>query len=104
MAKQKKIQLSEPVYGVPGIPDALRVVIEHERDNIGNALVVLQCISLALDAVAIPLDAPFFQSAVDAVVAMLDRTHEALDPGVIEETLKTAPERLPPEGHGANVP
>jgi hypothetical protein len=75
------------VYGVPGIPEALSEVIEHERDNIGNAVCVLQCLSLALNAVELPLDGPFFPSAVQAVVEMLDRTHEALDPGIIEQRL-----------------
>ena len=75
------------IYGVPGIPEALREVIEHERNNVGNAMCVLQCLSLALDAVELPLDGPFFPAAVQAVVGMLDRTHEALDPGVIEQHL-----------------
>ena len=30
------------------------------------------------------LDGPFFPAAVDAVVQMLARSHEALDPGIIE--------------------
>jgi hypothetical protein len=79
-----KPALPPPVYGVPGIPEGMRELIEKQRDQIGNALSLLQCVALALDAVDIPLDAPFFPAAIDAIVAMLDRTHEALDPGVIE--------------------
>ena len=93
MAKQKKVRESEPVYGVPGIPDALRVVIEHERENIGNALVVLQCLGLAIRAREgqDSLQGPFFPLAVQAVVEMLDRTVNAFDPSIIEAALKAAP-------------
>ena len=62
-------------------------VIEHERDNIGNALSVLQCLSLAMNAVELPFDGPFFPAAVEAVVEMLGRTHAALDPTIIEQRL-----------------
>jgi hypothetical protein len=77
------------VYGVPGIPEAMREVIEKQRDNIGNALCVLQCVSLAIAAREgeDSLDGPFFPAAVDAVVQMLARSHEALDPGIIERRL-----------------
>ena len=75
------------VYGVPGIPEALREVIAHERDNVGNALCVLQCLSLALNAVELPLDGPFFPAAVQAVVEMLARTADALDPSNIKRRL-----------------
>ena len=90
MAKQKKVRESESVYGVPGIPDALRVVIEHERENIGNALVVLQCLGLAIRAREghDSLQGPFFPLAVQAVVEMLDRTVNAFDPSIIEAALK----------------
>jgi hypothetical protein len=93
MAKQKKVQQPESAYGVPGIPDALRVVIQHERDNIGNALTVLQCVSLAIEAREgeDPLKGPFFPLAIQAVVEMLDRTINAFDPSIIEETLKATP-------------
>ena len=69
------------VYGVPGIPEAMRGVIEPEWENIGNALSVLQCFSLAMDAVDLPFDGAFFPAAVHAVVGMLARTHDAFDPG-----------------------
>jgi hypothetical protein len=77
------------IYGVPGIPEALREVIEKQRDNIGNALCVLQCVSLAVAAREgeDTLDGPFFPAAVDAVVQMLARSHDALDPGTIERRL-----------------
>jgi hypothetical protein len=81
------------VYGVPGIPEALHEVIEAQRDNIGNALSVLQCLSLAMDAVGVPLDGPFFPAAVQAVVEMLARTLDALDPSNVEQRL-TMPEAL----------
>jgi hypothetical protein len=81
------------VYGVPGIPEALHEVIEAQRDNIGNALSVLQCLSLAMDAVGVPLDGPFFPAAVQAVVEMLARTVDALDPSNVEQRL-TMPEAL----------
>jgi hypothetical protein len=63
----------------PVIPEALREVIEKQRHNIAAALSALQCISLAMDAVELPFDGPFFPAAVDGVVEMLARTHEALD-------------------------
>jgi len=72
---------------VPGIPEALREVIEAQRDNIGNALSVLQCLSLAMDAVEVPFDGPFFPAAVQAVVEMLARTVDALDPSNVEQRL-----------------
>ena len=72
---------------MPGIPEALREVIEAQRDNIGNALSVLQCLSLAMDAVEVPFDGPFFPAAVQAVVEMLARTVDALDPSNVEQRL-----------------
>ena len=84
-----KPALSPPpaVYGVPGIPEALREVIEHARDNVGNALCVLECLSLALNAVELPLDGPFLPAAVQAVVEMLARTVDALDPTNVKRRL-----------------
>ncbi len=72
---------------MPGIPEALREVIDAQRDNIGNALSVLQCLSLALNAVEVPFDGPFFPAAVQAVVEMLARTVDALDPSNIKQRL-----------------
>jgi hypothetical protein len=97
MAKQKKVQQPVPVYGVPGIPEALSEVIEHERDNIGGALTLLQCLSLAINAREgeDSLRGPFFPAAIDAIVAMLVRTMDAFDPGNIEERLKPVPRSDP---------
>lgn len=72
---------------MPGIPEALREVIEAQRGNVGNALSVLQCLSLAMDAVEVPFDGPFFPAAVQAVVEMLARTVDALDPSNVEQRL-----------------
>jgi len=106
MTKQKKERVRrEPVYGVPGIPEALRDVIEHEREHIGNALSVLQCLSLAIRAREgeDPLKGPFFPFAVEAVVEMLARTVDAFDPSNIKAKLKASPESLIPAGDGENV-
>ncbi len=94
MAKQKKVHRQrESVYGVPGIPEALRDVIERERDNIGNALSVLQCLSLAIEAREgeDSFKGPFFPAAVQAVVEMLARTVDAFDPSNVEAKLKPLP-------------
>jgi hypothetical protein len=68
-------------------------MIEAQRDNIGNALSLLQCLSLAMDAVGVPIEGPFFPAAVQAVVEMLARTVDALDPSNVEQRL-TVPQAL----------
>jgi hypothetical protein len=44
-----------------------------------------------MDAVGVPSDGPFFPAAVQAVVEMLARTVDALDPSNVEQRL-TVPE------------
>lgn len=51
------------VYRVPGILVAIRDVIGHERDNIGNALSALECLRLAMEALELPFDGPHARSA-----------------------------------------
>lgn len=43
-----------------------------------------------MDAVDLPFDGPFFPAAVHAVVGMLARTHDALDPRIIKQRLNVS--------------
>ena len=74
----------------------MREMIEAQRDNIGNALSVLQCVSLAIEAREgeDPFGGPFFPAAIQAVVEMLARTVDALDPGNVEQRLTVSAEAL----------
>lgn len=90
MRKRKK----PDVYGVPGIPASLRAMIEGERGNIANALSVLQCLSLAMDAQGVPHDGPFYPAVVEIAVQMLARTHNALDAINVEARLAAKPKPL----------
>ena len=95
-AKTPALPAPEPsAYSVPGVPEAVCEWIGKQRDIIGNALCVLQCISLAIGASEgeDPFQGPFFPPAVDAVVDMLADAHEGLDPGVIKEHLTTPSRR-----------
>jgi hypothetical protein len=93
------------VYGVHGIPEALRDVIERQRDNIGNALSLLQCLSHAIHETEWqdPLQRPFFPAAIQGIVEMLARTTDAFDPGNIEKRLRLTGREALIASAGANV-
>lgn len=89
-----KTQVSRsPVYGVPGIPEALCDVIEEERENLGNALSVLQCMNLAMEQQGVPSEGPYWPAIAQIAIKMLRGSFNALDSNTIEKRLAAKPRR-----------
>jgi|SRR5258708_2471853 len=79
-------QNSEHVYGVP-VPEGLHEAIEAERDNLCKVEALLGCMVVALEYKDDPLDGPYFPPVAELARALVAKSIDGLDPGVLRERL-----------------